>query len=319
MKLITFEDIQKLNIDPSLCVEWVSEMIKNKKSSILPAKISMHPSEGAFCNIMPCMIPNLTTSTLFGGVKIVNRYPNRIPSLDSKLLLLDMNTGDFLALMDANWSTAMRTGAVATHSINLFAKKDFEKISILGLGNTARATLLCLLSVFPERHFIIKLLKYKEQETLFLERFKEYPNLHFEYVDNYRSLALGSDVIISCATYFENDICSDECFEEGVLVVPIHTRGFTNCDLFFNKVYADDYNHVCHFKNFNKFNSFGEVCDVVNFNAIGRENNQERILVYNIGLAIHDINFAAHIYQLMKDNDKLLNLDMLDPKEKFWI
>ena len=123
----------------------------------------------------------------------------------------------------------------------------------------------------------------------------------------------------SCATYFENDICPDEYFDEGVLVIPIHTRGFTNCDLFFNKVYADDYGHVCHFKNFNKFKSFAEVCDVVNYNAIGRENNRERILIYNIGLAIHDINFAAHIYQLIKDDDKLLELDMLDPKEKFWI
>ncbi len=319
MKLITFEDIQKLNIDPMLCFEWVSEMIKNKKSSNLPAKISLHPFEGAFCNIMPCMIPNLSTSTLLGGVKIVNRYPNRIPSLDSKLLLVDMNSGDFLALMDANWITAMRTGAVAAHSIKLFAKKQFENIAIIGLGNTARATLLCLTSAFPEKHFTIKLLKYKEQEKLFFERFKKYSNLRFEYIDNYSSLAIGSDVIISCATYFENDICPDEYFDEGVLVIPIHTRGFTNCDLFFNKVYADDYGHVCHFKNFNKFKSFAEVCDVVNYNAIGRENNRERILIYNIGLAIHDINFAAHIYQLIKDDDKLLELDMLDPKEKFWI
>ena len=66
MKLITFEDIQKLNIDPMLCFEWVSEMIKNKKSSNLPAKISLHPFEGAFCNIMPCIITNLSTSTLLG-------------------------------------------------------------------------------------------------------------------------------------------------------------------------------------------------------------------------------------------------------------
>lgn len=27
MKLITFEDIQNLNINPYLCYEWVSEMI----------------------------------------------------------------------------------------------------------------------------------------------------------------------------------------------------------------------------------------------------------------------------------------------------
>lgn len=29
--------------------------------------------------------------------------------------------------------------------------------------------------------------------------------------------------------------------DTGVLIVPIHTPGFTNCDLFFDKVFADEY------------------------------------------------------------------------------
>ena len=151
MKVITFEDIRNLAISSSQCYEWVSEMIRDKNKTHLPPKISMHPQEGVFCNVMPCII-----SEQWGGVKIVNRYPLRRPSLDSKLLLLDMITGEFLALMDANWITAMRTGAVAAHSIKLFAKKNFKTVSILGLGNTARATLLILLDIFPDKVFDIK-------------------------------------------------------------------------------------------------------------------------------------------------------------------
>ena len=84
-------------------------------------------------------------------------------------------------------------------------------------------------------------------------------------------------------------------------------------------MYADDTGHVCHFKNFDKFKYFAEVCDVVNGNAVGRENDNERILAYNIGLAIHDINYAAHIYQMLQDNEGLLDIDMHDPVDKFWI
>ena len=72
----------------------------------------MKPSEGTFCNVMPCILNNG-----YGGVKIVTRYPERIPSLDSRLILFDAMKGDFLALMDADWITTMRTGAVAAHSI----------------------------------------------------------------------------------------------------------------------------------------------------------------------------------------------------------
>lgn len=318
MKIITFEDIKKLNIAPETCFKWVNDMIVNKSNTILPAKISMKPAEGIFCNVMPCILGD-GKQYYSGGVKIVNRYPERKPSLDSKLLLLDIESGEFLALMDANWITAMRTGAVAAHSIMLLAKKGFSEIGILGLGNTARATMLVLASMLPDRKLNVKLLKYKGQEDLFSKRFEKYNNLHFTYVDEVETLVKGSDVVISAATYLSNDICDDKCFDEGVLVVPIHTLGFTNCDLFFDKVYADDYGHVHHFKNFDKFKYFAEVSDVVNSKARGRENDKERILAYNIGVSMHDINFATRIYELIKDNKNLINIDMKDPIEKFWI
>lgn len=316
MKIVTFEDIKNLSIDPKTCYQWVSEMIADKKNAILPAKISMKLREGIFCNVMPCI---LNSTTKIGGVKVVNRYPERKPSLDSKLLLLDMESGNFLAMMDANWITAMRTGAVAVHSIMHLAKNDFSTIAMLGLGNTARATLLVLASVVTDKKLHVKLLKYKEQEILFAERFSDYSNLEFSYVDSNEELVKGSDVVVSCVTYFDEDICSDNCFDEGVLVVPVHTRGFSNCDLFFDKVYADDYGHVHHFKNFDRFKYFAEVCDVVNGDAIGRKNDKERILAYNIGLSIHDINYAAHIYQMLENVSGLIDIDMHDPTEKFWI
>lgn len=315
MKAISFEDIRNLKIAPQTCFEWASEMIANKNKVLLPPKISIKPRDGVFCNVMPCILDQET----YGGVKTVTRYPDREPSLDSKLLLFDAKNGEFLALMDANWITAMRTGAVAAHSIMLLAKSKFSVMGILGLGNTARATLLVLASIMPEREFHIKLLKYKGQEALFMERFAQYSNLHFTCVDDMEMLVKGTDVVISAATYVPEDLCADACFEPGVLVVPIHTLGFTNCDLFFDKVFADDRGHVKHFKNFDKFKYFAEVSDVVNRKSAGRENDEERIIAYNIGVSMHDINFAAHIYQLLQGSPDLIDIDLQDPEEKFWI
>ena len=316
MKVISFDDIRNLNIMPKTCFRWVSEMIANKNEVLLPAKISMKPAEGIFCNVMPCILKGDKMEG--GGVKIVTRYPERIPSLDSRLLLFNAQNGEFLALMDADWITAMRTGAVAAHSILLLAKESFSVIGMLGLGNTARAALLVLASMLPERELHIKLLKYKGQEELFTKRFAEYPNLNFTFVDDADALVRGTDVVISAVTYLPEDLCEDECFEPGVLVVPIHTLGFTNCDLFFDKVYADDYGHVHHFKNFEKFRYFAEVSDVVNGKAVGRENDKERILAYNIGVSMHDINFAAHIYRLLNDTE-FIDIDLHGPTEKFWV
>ena len=320
MKIISFDDVNSLRVSPVECYNWVSEMILHKADAFLPAKIHMNMPGNIFCNVMPSLL-HMPGGNM-GGVKVVTRYPERIPSLDSKILLFNADSGEFLALVDGNWITAMRTGAVAAHSIVNLAKKDYKTIGMIGLGNVARATMLVLASVV-DRELDIKLLRYKNQAELFMERFKEFDNLHFTIVDSVEDVIKGMDVVVSCATYFENDLAPDDWFDEGVLVVPVHTRGFTNCDLFFDKVFADDTGHVDHFKNFAKFRYFAEVSDVVNGKSAGRENDKERILAYNIGVSIHDINSAAHIYQMVSDRpeifEKLTDANMADPTEKFWV
>lgn len=317
MYVVTHEDIVKLGISPKQCYDWVEYMLEHKEEMLLPPKTSMKLGDGVFCNVMPSVI-DMPNGKKYGGVKIVSRYPQRVPSLDSKLILFDADNGDMKAIMDADWITAMRTGAVAAHSLRLFAKPDFDNIGIIGLGNTARATML-VLSEFCNKRITIRLLKYKGQEESFAERFVQYPNFDFRYCDTAEQLVSKSEIVISAATYLPDDICGDSAFGKGILVIPIHTLGFTNCDLFFDKVFADDVNHVKHFKYFNKFKSFSEVGDVVCGKAQGRTGSDERILVYNIGIAMHDVFFAANIYENYIHTEELTSIEFHEPKEKFWI
>jgi len=320
MKIIGFDKIRELKISPETAYQWVSEMILQKDKTFLPPKTHMNMPGNVFCNVMPSLIH--TDFGNWGGIKVVTRYPERKPSLDSKILLFDADSGEFAALMDGNWITAMRTGAVAAHSILHFAKENFNTIGMIGLGNVARSSLLVLASMF-DHPLSIKLLRYKDQADLFKERFAGFRNLNFEVSDSLYDIIKGSDVVVSCATYFEKDLAPDEWFDEGILVVPVHTRGFTNCDLFFDKVYADDTGHVDHFKNFSKFRYYAEVSDVVNKRAVGRENEKERILAYNIGVSVHDVYYAAKIYQIFKNDpvlfSSLQDAAMADPSDKFWV
>lgn len=73
------------------------------------------------------------------------------------------------------------------------------------------------------------------------------------------------------------------------------------------------------FKNCDQFKYIAEVRDVVGGNAVGRENDKERILVYNIGVSMHDINFATRIYKSVKNDNSLIDLDMCEPTDIFWI
>lgn len=293
---ITENEINDLNINLDSCFGWTDEMLKNKEGSLLPPKISIKPNEGYFYNVMPTVLPQFNIA----GVKLVNRYPNRVPSLNSKIMLYDYETGYMKALLDGDFITAMRTACVAVNSIELFAIKDYKTIGFIGLGLIGQYIMDCLYHKLNGREVVIKLYNHKNTAQNFINKNKHMTNIKFEIYDTYDEVIKDSDVIISAVTYIAGLFCdNNDCYKKGCLVLPVHTRGFQNCDTFFDKVYCDDISHVEGFKDYDVFkDKLCEVSSVINKQNEGRINNDERIIVYNIGIAIHDIYFANKIYEL---------------------
>lgn len=315
MKIISQQQIRELHIVPAQCVEWVKESFSLKEKAQLPAKISLHPQGNDFFNTMPCLLPEPFN---YFGVKIVHRIKGATPALGGDILLYNSQDGEFLAMLDADWITTMRTGAVATLAMQTFRKSDTKTYGFIGLGNTGRATMLCLLDAEPEVMHHVLLMRYKDQAELFIERFKGYTNVTFSICDDARELIAHADVIVSCITEAQGLLCDDDSlYKEGCLVVPVHTRGFQNCDLFFDKVYADDTAHVCGFKYFDRFKQFAEIQDVIAGKKPGRESDTERILSYNIGLGLHDVVYASKIYERLGADAH--NITIERETDKFWI
>lgn len=317
MKIIKHSDIESLEISPLQYMQWVNSMLLTLYNSIVPPKISITLPKGGFSNTMPCYIPDVNAM----GVKVVNRYVDNSPALDASILLFNSTNGELKSLMDGSMITAMRTGAVAATSIlKLKNKKDVNLMGIIGLGVTARATLLCVLDSTPDEKFKIKLLRYKEQAEDFIERFNKYENVEFEIVESTKDVITDSDIVLSCVTYTGELIGEDEWFKEGVLVVPVHTRGFQNCDLFFDKVYGDLTSQISHFGNFDKFKYYNEFAQVLQGKDKGRECEKERILAYNIGIALHDIYIGNEIYNLIDISDnETIDIEFKEKLSKFYI
>ena len=91
----------------------------------MPPKISIHFGESYF-NTMPGILPTIG----WAGCKNVNRYIGRVPSVESQILLYDYTTGILKAIMDGSMITAMRTGAVTIHAMELYANPDFRRHSV---------------------------------------------------------------------------------------------------------------------------------------------------------------------------------------------
>lgn len=246
-------------------------------------------------NTVPCMVPELDVM----GVKLVTRYAQRTPSVDGHLLLYRYSNGQPLVLMEAGGLTALRTGTIAALAVQTFARSDMGSIGIMGLGATGRATLDCLLALYADKPLTLNLLQYKDHAQRTRGYLESISAWEIRIASSARQLFQESDAIVSCITYTTDQLAEDSDFRQGCLVVPVHTRGFQNCDLFFDKVFADDTAHVQGFRYFNRFHRFVEFPDVLAGKASCRKNNAELILSYNIVIALHDMVFAAHIHSMV--------------------
>lgn len=320
MKIISQQCIRSLGITPRQCVEWIYESFALKAEAQLPAKISVHPADTDFFTSMPCLLPQREGAVhRYFGIKEVHRIEGAVPSLGSDMMLYDANIGQLLALMDSDWITTMRTGAVAAAAAKALRRDDASTYGFVGLGNTARAALLCMLEAEPDKHFNVLLLRYKDQADSFIERFGGYGNVTFEIVDDINEMARTVDVFVSSITSANGLLVEDEKnFKPGITVIPIHMRGLQNCDTTFDRVLGDDTDHVKGFRYFPRFNDYNEIGEVLAGRDPGRRNQQQRIINYNYGLALHDVLFASKIYELV-DAGRLPEVEIIKETEKFWI
>lgn len=322
MKIIDFESVRNAakTMNPAVWYDWVEDALVHKDEFACPPKSRISQDNGDYFNIMPAMYETKNVAM----VKMIGRHGNNVEGVQRSVMMGDMliyesESGILKAVMDAEYITTLRTGAVAAHSALLFGKKGFNTIGLIGLGNIMTAcfeTLLAKMKVDgQERNLTVKLYKHHGQEKRFTERFKDARSVHFIFCNSYEEVFNDSDVIISAVTKTTQDFTVDEYFKKGVTVIPICTMGFQNCDLFFDKVFTDEIEQIRGFKYFDKFRSLANVTDVLTGDKEGRANDQERILVYNYGIAIHDLYFAIKLMDLVEEKDVEYNYC----KEKYFM
>ncbi|QVI35596.1 hypothetical protein KG086_04665 [Lacticaseibacillus chiayiensis] len=315
-QLFDFNQLNQLHVSEKEKVKWVDDALRMQSHIELPAKISLKPSSEVFYNFMPVVIPDLNVA----GVKVINRIPGRHPTLTSHIMIYDLNDGHLKAIMDGDYITTARTGSVAAHSIQLLARSHYKSVGFIGLGNQARATVKSLLSIHDDPLKIV-LLKYKDQASDFKRYLQSLMGISLaavQIVTTPEEVFRQSDVVVSSVTYAAKDILTDtSVMEPGTLLLPIHTRGFMNLDAVVDRIYCDSVAQIRNFKYFDKFRGLAQINDVLTGHAPGRQNDQERLTVYNIGTALHDLFFAARFYELANKQGKA-SFDWQEPQEKVW-
>jgi ornithine cyclodeaminase len=87
------------------------------------------------------------------GLKIVSVFSDNLskglPTISALMVLLDSATGNPLAVMEASWITAVRTGAASGVATGLLACRDAATLAVIGAGVQARTQIEAICAVRP--------------------------------------------------------------------------------------------------------------------------------------------------------------------------
>lgn len=85
------------------------------------------------------------------GVKLVSVYPGNkkkgLDSISSMMILENHETGEVSSIIDGNYLTKLRTGAVSGAATDLLAREDATIFALIGTGGQARTQLEAILNV----------------------------------------------------------------------------------------------------------------------------------------------------------------------------
>ena len=219
--------------------------------------------------------------------------------------------------MGGTYITAIRTAAVSGIAARCLARKDSEVLTIIGTGVQGTYHALCLTHILPSIKTIRILDKYESSMKSFQEAIGSIvgSKVTIEVAKSYEDAITGSDVIVTATSRLTETIFSDEWVKPGALVLPIHSRGWNKDVLVkMDKMVTDDWDQFIHFVSgrYDLPNTHTELSEVVTGKKPGRENDQERIIDFNIGLAVHDIVMAGRVLELAKKQGVGKKLELID-------
>jgi ornithine cyclodeaminase/alanine dehydrogenase len=279
--------------------------LKGEGRTVMPPKHWVERTEDRFFSAMSSYIPDLG----FGGCKWQSGDPlnstRGLPYIQGLYVLTEDKLGIPVAIFDSEWITGRRTAAASALAVKYFSNPHAQSLSILGCGLQGRAHLEAILSVMPGlrkvRAFDIR----KEVAVDFARELGPKFNVNIEAVDSAKAAVLGSDVVISGGPILNppRPLIEPDWLVEGVVGVSIDYDSYwtpaamKTMDL----IVTDDRGQIEHLKEYGLFLGVpkldGELSDIAVGKLNPRKSPRDKILCFNLGIAIEDLVTAVDIYR----------------------
>jgi ornithine cyclodeaminase/alanine dehydrogenase len=242
------------------------------------------------------------------GVKWVSGFPDNpkknLPYISGLLILNDPETGMPLAIMDATWITARRTGAATAVAAKYLARRDSASAGILACGVQGRSNLealACLFKITRIKAFDI----YPEIAQKYAQEMKDVVHADIEVVNSPKEAVVGMDLVVTSGPILKSPspVIEAGWLAEGAFASPVDFDSYWKGEALMqaDKLATDDMDQMAYYRKIGYFKNtpkpYADLGAIVSGKMPGRETAQERTISINLGLALDDMATAVLIYQ----------------------
>lgn len=177
--------------DMQTLIEAIERGLKEQAagSVVVPPRMNLPMQQGAF-RIMPAVL----NDSGYMGFKAFHGAP----SFGARYLIavFEQAKGDLLALMDANYLTAARTGATAGIAARYLARPESRTVGVIGTGMEARTNLQAMCAVLPGIEQVKVFSPRAASRERFVAGMSDEPWLRVTPVDRPELAVRGADVVV---------------------------------------------------------------------------------------------------------------------------
>ncbi|PPR59584.1 MAG: Delta(1)-pyrroline-2-carboxylate reductase [Alphaproteobacteria bacterium MarineAlpha4_Bin2] len=295
-------------------VDILEDMFRERARGelLMPPKIFFHRHGPRFYSAMASAAPTLG----YAGCKWQSGDPDNsargLPYIQGLYILTEDTNGQMVALMDAKWITGKRTAAASALVARHLAKADDQTLAIIGCGVQGRAHLEAIKGEVPTLSLCHAYDIVPERQAIYVKEMDGQFGMSVIGVETAQKAVRNADIVLTGGPITEtrDPTLQADWIEPGALVITIDYDSYVtdSCIAAMDIILTDDRGQIEDARiNEGKFLGVTRIdADNAELVAQGngkRQKDDQRVLAFNLGIALEDVATAAEIYRRAKSTN----------------